>query len=379
MAISAEKKKKVNALMASINKKYNKPVVNRCSEVEEELRVRFIPTKSLKLNTILNGGIARGRIAEFYGPSGSGKTVSCYEIVGQDMQNDPEAIWGWYETEGSFDMDQAENFGIDMDRLVFWEMTDEGAESGLDILESVIRNLGSDCKGIIVNSVAGLTPKSELDSLMGKQDMGTMAKMMSKLMRKITAIAGKNKIAIIFINQVRDKISLYGGTTTTGGKALQFFASQRVEFRKVRTEAGDGVKAEEYIKINAKVTKNRFAKGNPFVETTIFGRYGVGTDITMEILELAVGQGIIEKKAGGNYRYVSDAGEEYKWRGATNLMTFVDENKWFFKEVEAKINAGVIGTALDEDEIRAIEQQQTALAEELGEDVNDEIEDDVTA
>lgn len=208
--------KEINDLIKSINTQFKSNVVNLGKDVKEKLTIKFIPTTSMKLNKILGGGIARGRIAEFFGPTGSGKTTACYEIVGKDMKEDPNSYWGWYETEHSYDQEQAEKFGVDINRLIFWEMDDSGAENGLDILEAVIRKGGGNVKGIIVNSVAGLTPKKELETAMEKQDMGTQAKMMSKLMRKITAIAGKNDIAVIFINQVRDKISLFGGTTTTG-------------------------------------------------------------------------------------------------------------------------------------------------------------------
>ena len=356
--------------MNAINKKYNKQVVATVSEIEDDLKVKFIPTKSLKLNNLMGGGVAVGRIAEFFGPSGSGKTYTCYEIIGESMKNDPEAMWGWYETEGSFDWEVAERCGVDSERLIFWEMTDEGAESGLDILESVIRQMGEDLTGVVVNSVAGLTPRKELDSLMEKVDMGTMAKMMSKLMRKITAITNKNKIAVIFINQVRDKIDLFGGTTTTGGRALAFFASQRIEFKKRKTEASDGVKEEEYIKIQVKAHKNRFAKGNPFKTTEMFGRYGHGTDVVMEILQLAVEQGIINKGSGGRYSYITNGGEELKWHGNKKLLDFVSENEWFADEVKAKIenSDSAIGVdALSSDEISAIEMEEAKLKAEMAE------------
>lgn len=377
---SSEKQKKVKALIAGINKKYNKQVIAKVSDIEDELRVTFIPTKSLKLNNLMGGGAARGRITEFFGPTGSGKTFTCYEIIGESMKQDPEALWGWFETEGSFDWEVAERCGIDPDRLIFWEMSDEGAESGLDILESIIRQMGKDLTGVIVNSVAGLTPRKELDSLMEKQDMGTMAKMMSKLMRKITAIVNKNKIAIIFINQVRDKIDLYGGSVTTGGRALAFFASQRIEFKKRKTEAADGVKEEEYIKIQIKAHKNRFAKGNPFKTTEMFGRYGHGTDVVMEILQLSVDQGIITKGAGGRYSYITDGGEELKWHGNKKLLDFVSENEWFADEIRGKIlasdDASIGIQSLSADEISAIEAEDLKAQEEMSSILQEENEEE---
>ena len=366
--------KEINDLIKSINTQFKSNVVNLGKDVKDKLTIKFIPTTSMKLNKLLGGGIARGRIAEFFGPTGSGKTTACYEIVGKDMKEDPDSYWGWYETEHSYDQEQAEKFGVDINRLIFWEMDDSGAENGLDILEAVIRKGSGNVKGIVVNSVAGLTPKKELETAMDKQDMGTQAKMMSKLMRKITAIAGKNDIAVIFINQVRDKISLFGGTTTTGGRALSFFATQRVEFRKTKIEASDGVNVDEYIKMVAKIAKNRCAQGNPYLETTLMARYGVGIDTVMELIELAVNQGIIEKKAGGNYRYVTDKEKEIKWRGAKSLMDFFDdkENESIFTEISGKINQGAIATKeLSAEDIAQLEKynndSKAAIGESLAE------------
>lgn len=322
---------------------------------------------------------SRGRDKKLY-VKNNPKTYSCYEIIGEDMKNDPESMWGWFETEGSFDWEVAERCGVDPERLVFWEMSDDGAEAGLDILEMLLRNMGADLNGVVVNSVAGLTPRKELEGQMDKIDVGTQAKMMSKLMRKITALVAKNKIPVIFINQVRDKIDLFGGTTTTGGRALVFFASQRVEFRKKKTEASDGVRAEEYMKINIKIHKNRFAKGNPFVETQIFGRYGSGTDVTMEILELACDPdiAIIEKGAGGRYRYVTLGGEELKWHGATKLMDFVNDNPWFFEELQSRLTGSHIDSkisAMSQEEVAAIEAAAKDIEAEISQIENDESEE----
>jgi len=376
----AKENKEITDLIKSINTQFKGNVINLGKDVKERLTIKFIPTTSMKLNKILGGGVARGRIAEFFGPTGSGKTTSCYEIVGKDMKDNPNSYWGWYETEHSYDQEQAEKFGVDINRLIFWEMDDNGAESGLDVLEAVIRKGKGNVTGIVVNSVAGLTPKKELDTAMEKQDMGTQAKMMSKLMRKITAIAGKNDIAVIFINQVRDKISLFGGTTTTGGRALSFFATQRIEFRKVKIEAADGVSTDEYIKMNAKIAKNRCAQGNPYVETSLMARYGVGIDKVMELLELSVEQLIIEKKAGGNYRYVTDAGKEFKWRGAKALMEFFDdkENESVFTEVSSKINQGdITAKQLSDEDMAALEKynsdSKNIIKEALGDEANEVI------
>ena len=362
----------VDSIVSGINKQYKKVVIARCSDIIDDLKVTFIPTPSLKLNEMLSGGVARGKIFEVFGPSGSGKTTLCYQIIGESMKADPKVIWGWLETEGSFDVEVAKHYGIDTDRLIFWEMTEDGAEGALDILDGIITQADGQIEGIVINSVAGLTPRTELINEISKADMGVQAKMMSKLMRKITAKCNKTKCAVIFINQVRDSMSLYGGQVTTGGKALAFFSSQRLEMRKVKAEAADGVKESEYIKMKCKTKKNRFAKGNPYLETEIFGRYGHGIDTSMEVLQLAIAKGLIEKKAGGNYRYVTLKGEELKWRGASSITDFCDKNEWFNKELISRIGdtAGTVVSQSD-DEIRNNEEEAAKNSAEMSEYLDD--------
>ena len=139
------------------------------------------------------------------GENSSGKTSLAIETIALDMKNDENAYWGWYETEGSFDLDYAQQFeGFDTDRLIIWHIEDEGAEKGLDFLEAMLRT--GQFKGIVINSVAGLTPSREMESEMGKQDIALQARMMSKLMRKVTGVASKNKTCMIFINQFRTNV-----------------------------------------------------------------------------------------------------------------------------------------------------------------------------
>lgn len=372
----AKKNSIVDGIVAGLNKQFKKTVVAKGSEIIEDLKIKFIPTPSLKLNNMLGGGIAVGKIIEVFGPTGSGKTTLCYQIVGEDMKKNPDHIWGWYETEGSYDPVVAEMYGIDHDRLIFWEMNEEGAEGGLDILDGIVTQSGEQVEGIIVNSVAGLTPQSELNNVMSKADMGVQAKMMSKLMRKLTAKCNKTKCTVIFINQVRDSMSLYGGQVTTGGKALAFFASQRLEMRKIKADAADGVKETEYVKLLCKTKKNRFAKKNPYLETSIFGRYGHGIDVSMELLELAIEQNIIEKKGGGNYLYIKPDGSEQKWRGASNLMAYIDDNPDFVEEIKAKLEEGSNSiNSMSEDEIREVQKADEMLDAEFNTE-EDGAEDD---
>lgn len=204
---AAAKRKLLNKAMDSINKKAGRTVIGRVTdpEIAELVRIDFMPTPSVEMNLMLGGGFPRGKIIELFGEHASGKTSIAIETMALDMKTDPDAFWYWYETEGSFDIDYAKQFdGFDEDRLIIGHIEDEGAEKGLDHLEAMLRT--GQFAGIIVNSVAGLTPSAEMAEEMGKQSIALQARMMSKLMRKITGVASKNKTMMIFINQFRTNI-----------------------------------------------------------------------------------------------------------------------------------------------------------------------------
>lgn len=215
-----EKQKFLKNLVNATQKKHggSKHALSFATDRIDDLRFEFIPTPSENINAALGGGFVRGRIAEVAGENSSGKTSLLLETIAQDMKRDPDAIYGWFETENSFDPDYAFNVkGIDPDRLIVWEVSDEGAESGLDTLEMLIRS--NTLKMIGINSVTGLVPKKELTNEMEKQEVAIQARMMSKLMRKITAIAGKTKTAVVFVNQMRTNVGvMYGDPNTTTGR-----------------------------------------------------------------------------------------------------------------------------------------------------------------
>lgn len=384
---AAEKAKVLGKVMGDINKKAGRTVIGTLKDpdIAEQATITFIKTPSIELNGALNGGFALGKIVELMGENSSGKTSVAIETMAMDMAADPNAYWGWYETEGSFDLEYAKQFpGFDEDRLVIWYMEDEGAEKGLDFLESMLRT--GMFKGIIVNSVAGLTPSREMESEMGKQDIALQARMMSKLMRKITAVANKNKTLMLFINQFRTNVGAMFGdpNVSTGGKALAFYATQRIAMRKVKLENNDGITDEEGLKISCRIAKNRVAFGNPYKAAKYTAIYGQGTDRVREVATFAVDYEIVEKSGAWIY-FPSKAnpatladGTEAKFQSKGKFIDALRDSKNGLYDtlrdlVEAKLAQGTLKLeTLDEEEIKAISSFDKAVEEEMDIEEDDE-------
>lgn len=376
MLSAQEKRKLLDKVIADINKKAGRTVIGRPNDPEmaELTRIDFLPTPSIELNVALGGGFARGKIIELFGEHSSGKTSLALETIALDMKNNPDSYWGWYETEGSFDLEYAMQFdGFDPDRFVLWHIEDEGAEKGLDFLEAMIRT--GQFTGIVVNSVAGLTPKSEMESEMEKQSVGLQARMMSKLMRKITGIASKNKCTVIFINQLRTNVGvMYGDpNVTTGGRALSFYASQRINMRRAKLEKSDGIAEDEGIKVVCKVAKNRFATGNQ--QCSYIALYGKGIDRVRGVANAALEHGFVEQSGAWIYYPTKDNpatlpdGEVAKWQGAAKFLEYLRENPGFTsrlsEEIMQQVHRGkVTGKSLDDEEIAAIRELEGELEED---------------
>lgn len=377
---AAEKKKLLNKVMGDINKKAGRTVIGRTTdpEIADLVRIEFLPTPSVEMNVMLGGGFPRGKIIELFGEHASGKTSMAIETMALDMKNDPDAYWGWYETEGSFDIDYAKQFdGFDEDRLIIWHIEDEGAEKGLDFLEAMLRT--GQFKGIIVNSVAGLTPAKEMESELAKQDIALQARMMSKLMRKITGVASKNKTLMVFINQFRTNVGAMFGdpNVTTGGRALSFYATQRIGMRKVKLEKADGITEEEGMKVSARVAKNRVAHGNPYKACKYTALYGEGIDRTRGVALMAIENNIVQ---GGSWIYYPNKdmmanlpdGSPAKWNGMAKFVEYLKDNQDFVEllkdQIETKAKSGsILVESLDEDEIAAIKEMEQELEGEFEE------------
>lgn len=215
---AAEKRKVLNKVIDEVNKGTGEQTIGFAKVLAKPLT--FIPTPSEELNIMLGGGLPIGRITEAFGNNSSGKTSIMMETIGEDMEEHPNNYWGWIESEESFDPKYAEEVhGIDLDRLIYIDVTDQGAEKSLDRLESLMRT--GVLRGFVVNSIAGLSPKAEMDEEIGKHSIALQARMMSKLMRKWTVLIGKKDLVAVFINQQRTDVnSRFGDPNVTPGKKV---------------------------------------------------------------------------------------------------------------------------------------------------------------
>jgi len=383
---TVSKKDLLKQAMMGINKRFGEGAVDTLANKKDEMKTEFIKTKSIEVNTVLSGGLGKGRMSEIYGIYDSGKTSLLLETIGYNMQINPDFQAGWFETEGSISIDHAINtFGIDPDRFTVWQIQDFGAEKGLDVLEALIRSAAFDI--VVVNTIAGLTPKSEMDSDMEQQSIAVMARMLSKLMRKITGIVAKTKNHVSFINQVRANVGSYGGgDISVGGKSVPYYSSQRLQLRNGFLEAEDKAKGydpEKFKKIDVSVKKNRCCTTeNPYKKTTYYVEYGIGTDQVGCLPDLAVSAGIIYKggawfkdlDAKGNPKVVN--GFERRWQGVGNFRTYIRDNPDFADELRQRIeNAGItiedtLTTAMNEAEIEEATSEERA-ASNLIEEIDD--------
>lgn len=368
---AADKRKLLNKVMGDINKKAGRTVIGRTTdpEIAELVRIDFMPTASVEMNLMLGGGFPKGKIIELFGEHASGKTSAAIETMAINMKDDPDSYWGWYETEGSFDIEYAKNFeGFDEDRLIIWHIEDEGAEKGLDFLEAMLRT--GQFTGIVINSVAGLTPAREMESEMGKQDIALQARMMSKLMRKVTGVASKNKTTMLFINQFRTNVGAMFGdpNVTTGGRALSFYATQRIGMRKVKLEKSDGITDDEGMKVSCRVAKNRVAHGNPYKACKYTAIYGKGTDRVRGVANMAIEAGVVEQ--GGSWIYYPNKaqpatinGQEMRFQGSARFIDFVRDNEEFYLTLKQEIEkrGGANFETLSEEEIQAIKDMESDL------------------
>ena len=287
--------------------------------------VDVVPSGSLSLDIALGvGGVPRGRIIEIYGPESSGKTTLALNIIAQAQKKG--GVCAFIDAEHALDPEYAKKLGVQIDDLLI-SQPDTG-EQALEITESLVRSGGIDV--IVIDSVAALTPKAEIEGEMGASHMGLQARLMSQALRKLTAITAKSKTIVIFINQIRMQIGVFFGNpeTTTGGKALKFYSSVRIEVRK----AAQIKKGEEVIgnRVKVKIVKNKVAA--PFKTAEFDIIFNEGISYTGDILNLGEKYGII-KKSGASYSYEGTS----LGRGYDSAKTFLMENPKVTKELETKI------------------------------------------
>ena len=322
--VSSEKLKALQAAMDKIEKNYGKGAIMKMGEDHID-EIAVIPTGSIGLNAALGvGGFPRGRVIEIYGPESSGKTTLAIHAIAEAQK--AGGIAAIIDAEHAFDRFYAEKLGVDVENL--WISQPDSGEQALEIAEQLIRSSAVDI--VVIDSVAALTPKAELEGDMGESKMGLQARLMSQALRKLTATISKTNTTCIFINQLRDKLGVMFGNpeTTTGGNALKFYASVRLDIRRVsQIKDGDEVIGNQ---TRVKVVKNKVAP--PFRKAEFDIMFGEGISRAGEIIDLGVEKGII-KKSGSWFSY----DDTKLGQGRDAAKKCIQDNPELAEELEAKI------------------------------------------
>jgi recombination protein RecA len=313
--MTEEKEKLLAAAISQIEKDHGKGAIMRLGSRDVLVPVSVIPSGCLSIDAALGvGGFPRGRVIEIYGPESGGKTTMTLHVIAEAQKLGGQAAF--IDAEHALDPVYARKLGVDVDNLLV-SQPDNG-EQALEIAETLIRSGGVDI--VVVDSVAALVPKAELEGDMGDPQMGLQARLMSQALRKLTAIVSKSRTCLIFINQIREKIGVMFGNpeTTTGGRALKFYASMRIDIRRIQAiKEGDKVVGS---RTRAKVVKNKVAA--PFREAEFDIVYGEGISREGDLLDLGVDKGLVEKSG----TWLSFGGERMG-QGRENARTFLKENR----------------------------------------------------
>lgn len=317
-----DKKNALEAALTQIEKSFGKEAIMRLGEKSSKIKISVIPTGALSLDLALGvGGLPRGRIIEVFGPEASGKTTLTLHIIAQAQKLG--GVAAFIDAEHALDPFYAKKIGVDIDNLLI-SQPDSGEEA-LEIAEKLVRSGAVDI--IVIDSVAALVPKAEIEGEMGDQHMGLQARLMSQALRKLTAIASNTKTAIIFINQIRHKIGVMFGNpeTTTGGLALKFYSSVRLDIRKIENiKQGDMVTG---AKIRVKVVKNKVAPPYRMAEFEMIN--GVGISREGCLIDMGIESGIIEK-TGSWFEYKG----QRLGQGRENAKDFLKTNQTLAEEIE---------------------------------------------
>lgn len=320
-----EKLKALDAAIAQIERQYGKGAVMKLGDSSANMNVEAIPTGSLSLDLALGiGGIPKGRIVEIYGPESSGKTTVTLHMIAEVQKRG--GIAGFIDAEHALDPVYAKNIGVDIDNL-YISQPDCG-EHALEITETMVRSGAIDI--VVVDSVAALVPKQEIDGDMGDAVMGAQARLMSQAMRKLTAVISKSNCTVVFINQLREKLGVMFGNpeTTTGGRALKFYSSVRLDVRRVESIKQSGEVIGNRTKV--KVVKNKVAP--PFKEAEFDIMFGKGISKIGDILDLAADNDIVVK-SGAWYAYEGNK----IGQGRENAKLFLTEHPDICDEIEGKV------------------------------------------
>lgn len=320
-----DKTRALESALAQIEKQYGKGSIMKLGDTATHMNISTVPTGSISLDIALGlGGVPRGRIVEVYGPESSGKTTVALHMVAEVQKCG--GIAGFIDAEHALDPVYAKKIGVDIDNL-YISQPDNG-EQALEITETMVRSGAVDI--IIVDSVAALVPRAEIDGDMGDSHVGLQARLMSQALRKLTAVISKSNCIVIFINQLREKVGVMFGSpeTTTGGRALKFYSSIRLDVRRIESlkQGGDIVGSRTRIK----VVKNKIAP--PFKEAEFDIMFGQGISREGDVLDLAANENIVVK-SGAWYAY----NDSKIGQGRENAKTFLKDNPDIFAEIEKKV------------------------------------------
>ena len=355
--LAEDRDRALKAALSKIEKEYGKGAVQRLGDAEV-IDIGAIPTGSLSLDLALGiGGVPRGRIVEIYGPESSGKTTVALHMIAEAQRLD--GVAAFIDAEHALDPNYAENLGVDIDNLIV-SQPDYG-EQALEICEDLARSGAIDI--IVIDSVAALVPRAEIDGEMGDASVGLHARLMSQAMRKLAGILNKSKTTVVFIHQLREKIGIMFGNpeTTTGGRALKFYSSVRLDVRRIErlTKGDENVGSRTRVR----VVKNKVAP--PFKEAEFDLIFGKGISRASDVMDLAV-ESEIMSKSGSWYSY----GDTRLGNGRDNVREILEEDEDLLDEIEEKVRDFYFNS--DDDADDSDEKEKTSAADE---DVVDDVDD----
>lgn len=354
-----QKEKALDTALSQIQRSYGKGAIMRMGDGDPAARIESISTGALNLDAAIGiGGIPRGRISEIYGPESSGKTTICLQIIANAQRGG--GIAAFIDAEHALDVQYARKLGVDVDNLLV-SQPDTG-EQALEIAEVLIRSNAIDV--VVIDSVAALVPRAEIEGEMGDTHVGLQARLMSQALRKLTGAVNRSHTAVMFTNQIREKVGVMFGSpeTTSGGRALKFYASLRLDIRRIgAVKDGQDVVGN---RTRVKVVKNKCAP--PFKQAEFDIQYNEGVSHTGLLIDLGVDHGIVDK-SGSWYSY----GDLRLGQGKENSKVFLTENPDIAEEIEAKLRPA-LGFAED-DEKKAAPEASADKADDAGE-VAEEVE-----
>ena len=325
--VNADKKRALDAAISKLEKDFGKGTVMKLGDAGAQVQVETVPTGSLSLDIALGlGGIPKGRVVEVYGPESSGKTTLTLHMIAEVQKRG--GIAGFIDAEHALDPVYAKSIGVDIDEL-YISQPDSG-DQALEIAETMVRSGAMDI--IVIDSVAALVPKQEIEGDMGDSHVGLQARLMSQALRKLTPVISKSNCVVIFINQLREKVGVMFGNpeTTTGGRALKFYASVRMDVRRVETLKQNGEMVGNRTRV--KIVKNKIAP--PFKEAEFDIMFGKGISKEGDILDLAASIDVVNK-SGAWYAYNGDK----IGQGRENAKTYLSQHPEVMNEIETKVRA----------------------------------------